>query len=248
MDVDYQSELRDDATTPEKILASILDDLIGPDAWESEYKIDKEGGTEYKVDAYVHEGPIVFEADGERWHPHTEDEPQDLSPKREKWLMEDNRRDEELVWDKGFPVVRIWGKHLKNHREKVRERIKEVLFEKNFPNNLHLFDWDEFEDDSTETIVTTAEELKAGERVRIGIEEDYYGTFEGTVVDGTADAEVDVTGERGSGPLPSRDRFLIETVRLMTPGYRVMAYGVTTHGYTESMGEVESLDRVEGAD
>jgi hypothetical protein len=82
MGIEYESELRAEPTKPEKILASILDDLIGPEGWESEYRIDKRGATEYRVDAYVHDGAIIFEADGEYWHPPAKDEPQELSEMR----------------------------------------------------------------------------------------------------------------------------------------------------------------------
>jgi hypothetical protein len=159
-------------------------------------------------------------------------------------LMNDVIRNEELVTDKGFHVVRIWATHLKSHREEVRKGIKEVLYEGEIPDNTHLFDWGEFASGSNDTLVTTVEELELGRQVRIEDREGYYKTFEGTVVDGKAGTVVDVTGEQGSGPLPSRTRFLIEKVRMMTVGQRIMAHGVTTHGYTEPMGEIESVELV----
>jgi len=235
--VEWESDLsQDDPSINEKILASILDGVVGVDGWTDEYDITA-GGTTYPVDAYIHDSAVVIEADG--WiHPHDEEEIK--LPRRKERFRKDLRRDHVMVVE-GWEVVRIWGDHLQNYREAVERELEDVILDENLPRGRYLFPHDHFEGDS-ECVADVVESLEPGDRVRVRVDSDEYGVLEGVYMEQSRSDLLNAV--ELDDPRSPQDRFLLEEIGLTTSPQGAVAYGGTTHGYSETVGDVVDVERI----
>lgn len=107
-------------TRPERVLYSLLDELLGEGAWASQYHVfDK-----WTVDAAVPSHRLIIQADGDYWHgwdPETHHHP--LVARN----MRNDRRQDAYISKTDWTSLRLWEHDLLDRPEWCAERIQAAL-------------------------------------------------------------------------------------------------------------------------
>jgi len=126
----------------ERETAQLLDDAIGYAAWTYQYPVPNTGK---KVDGYMENVGVLLEFDGDYYHVSPEelediDRPEDLGGPQEYQFYNDLRR-EELFYEEGYTVVRIWEKNVNERPDEVKRRLMAIEQSDWLPDGRYLIGW-----------------------------------------------------------------------------------------------------------
>jgi len=126
----------------ERRCGELLDEVVGHAAWEYHFDVPNTAKT---VDAYMKNVGVLLEFDGDYYHIDPDrlediENPDDLDAKQVHQFYNDLRR-EELFYDEGYSLVRIWERNVNERPDEVKRKIRAIEHSDWLPGGRYLIGW-----------------------------------------------------------------------------------------------------------